>query len=443
MIDRKETGPRVAFATLGCKMNQSESAAMLGLFCSRGYQPVPFGEQADVYVIHTCTVTGQGDQKCRRMVRRAIRRNPAAKVVVTGCYAQVAPDEVAAIPGVNLVIGTKDRSRIVELVEETGPESSRCLVTPWLPDGGTFEELPLDTVARARAMVRIQEGCEGSCSYCIVPRARGPLRSRSPESARSEVKRLIEAGYREIVLTGVNLGAYGRDLGYITLADLVRDLAALEGMGRLRLSSIEPDYFTDDLVDAVTTLDKVCPHFHIPLQSGDDSTLERMRRRYRLTEYQGLLNRLRRSLPGCAVTTDVIVGFPGESETSFENSYRFVEAMAFSRLHVFPYSPRRGTPAASMPGQVPSPVKHERSTCLRQLGKRMAEDYAGRFVGDQLAIVAETIETGGQGRVQGHTGNYLLTAIPGDAQLIGKLVPVKITARNGDRLMGEQAGEPY
>lgn len=431
--------PRVAFATLGCKVNQSEAEALRALFARHGYRVVPFEDEADVYVVHTCTVTHLSDRKCRQMIRRAVRRNPGATVVVSGCYAQVAPEEVAAIPGVKVVVGTRERGRLVELVEKARTAGPMCLVTPWDKPGTAeaFEELPVAGATRARAFVRIEEGCEEFCTYCIVPLARGPVRSRPPAAARAEVERLVRAGYQEIVLTGVNLGAYGRDLGGVTLAGLLRELVRIPGLGRLRLSSVEPNYFSPDLIAVVTAEEKICPHWHIPLQSGDAAVLRRMGRPYTPEAYAALLGELRRRRPGAAITTDVIVGFPGEDEASFERSLAFVADMAFSRLHVFPYSPRRGTPAASLPDQVEPSVKEERSRRMRALGRRLAQAYAGRFVGQELTVVVEREVAGKKGYVEGHSENYLLVSLSGGPELVGRLVPVRITGRVGEALVGE------
>lgn len=431
-------GPKVAFAVLGCKVNQSEAQALQDLFARHGYQVVPFEEEADVYVVHTCTVTRVAERKCRQAIRRAVRTNPRATVVVSGCYSQVAPEEVGAIPGVAVVVGAKHRSRIVELVERARAGERVALVEPW-EDPEPFEELAVESPDRARAFVRVQEGCEGGCTYCIVPRARGPLRSRPPQAVLAEVERLVQAGYREIALTGVNLGAYGLDRGEPGLAGLVRDLAKIPGLGRLRLSSVEPQYFTDELVDTVTGEEKVCPHWHIPLQSGDAATLRRMGRSYSPEEYAAILERLRQRRPDAAVTTDVIVGFPGEDEAAFERSLAFVERMGFSRLHVFAYSPRPGTPAADFPDQVDRRTKEERSRRMRSLGRQLAVAFARRFVGRVLTVLVEREVEGRPGWVQGYSENYVVVRLPGGPEMVGELVPVRITGREGEKLVGERA----
>ncbi|MGB9886034.1 MAG: tRNA (N(6)-L-threonylcarbamoyladenosine(37)-C(2))-methylthiotransferase MtaB [Moorellales bacterium] len=432
----QEERPRIAFATLGCKVNQSEVEAFREMFRRQGYRVVPFEQEADVYLIHTCTVTHLSDRKCRQVIRRAVRQNPAATVVVTGCYAQVAPEEVAAIPGVRVVVGAKGRQGLVEAVEKArAGREPLCLVRPW-EEGESFEELPVGGAERTRALVRVQEGCDNACTYCLVPQARGPARSRPPEAARAEVERLVRSGFREIVLTGVNLGAYGRDLG-TCLADLLRDLVRVPGLGRLRLSSVEPQHFDPELVAVVTGEEKICPHWHIPLQSGDAATLRRMGRTYTPEEYAALVERLRQGRPEGAVTTDVIVGFPGEDEAAFVRTLAFVEAVGFSRLHVFAYSPRRGTAAAELPGQVSAAVKAERSRRLRALGERLARAYAERFVGRELQVLVERPAKSRPTEVEGHSENYLLVRLPGGQECLGHLIPVRICCRRGEELEGE------
>jgi threonylcarbamoyladenosine tRNA methylthiotransferase MtaB len=419
-------------------VNQSEVEAFREQFRRHGYRVVPFEEPAEVYVVHTCTVTHLGDRKCRQAIRRAVRQNPEATVVVSGCYAQVAPEEVLAIPGVRVVVGSKGRRDLVEAVERArASREPLCLVRPW-EEGESFEELPVEGAERARALVRVQEGCDHACTYCLVPRARGPARSRSPEAAREEVKRLVRAGFREIVLTGVNLGAYGRDLG-TSLAALLRELVRVPGLGRLRLSSVEPQYFGPELVGVVAAEEKICPHWHIPLQSGDGAVLRRMGRGYTPEDYRALVERLRRGRPDGAVTTDVIVGFPGEEEAAFGRTLALVEDVGFSRLHVFAYSPRRGTPAAELPGQVPAEVKAERSRRLRALGHRLACAYAERFVGGALTVLVEREAGDRPGRVEGHSENYIRVRLPGGRERIGELVPVRIVRRRGEELEGEPA----
>ncbi|MBC7104304.1 MAG: MiaB/RimO family radical SAM methylthiotransferase, partial [Firmicutes bacterium] len=319
--------PRVSIYTLGCKANQADSAALAGLFRERGYEVVEFPAPAEVYIINTCTVTHLGDKKSRQAIRRAARANPGAVVVVTGCYAQVAPEAVAGLPGVRLVVGTGDRGRLVELVEEVARTGRPRVLVGDARRRREFEELgPALYPTRVRAWVKIQEGCDNFCTYCIVPRARGPVRSRRPEGVVQEVRRLAAEGYGEVVLTGIHIGAYGRDLGDVDLAGLLRRLADLPGLKRLRLSSIEPPEVTPELIRLMAESPVICRHLHIPLQSADDRVLFRMGRRYTAEDYRRLMEAVRAQVPGVAVTTDVMVGFPGEDEEAFRRTRDFVEA---------------------------------------------------------------------------------------------------------------------
>ncbi|KUK12144.1 MAG: MiaB-like tRNA modifying enzyme [Moorella sp. 60_41] len=431
-------GKRVALTGLGCKVNQNELEALKGLFRSAGYQVVPFEEPADVYVVHTCTVTHLSDRKSRQMIRRAVRNNPEAVVAVTGCYAQVAPEEIMGIPGVDVIVGTRDRARLVELVEEARRTGKVVNAVRQPEKGEAFEELPVTQVSRARAFLKIQEGCEEYCTYCIVPYARGPLRSRAPQRVVEEVQRLVAAGYQEIVLTGVHTGAYGRDLpGGVDLDYLLRQLLQVPGLGRLRLSSIDPLDFTPGLIRTLTEREGICPHFHIPLQSGDDFILRRMGRKYTAAQYLELLDRIRERRPRAAITTDIIVGFPGEKEEHFRRTLEVVQRAAFARLHAFPYSPREGTPAASMPDQVPAEVKKERMARLLDLGKSLEEAYAGDFLGETLDVLVEEQVQGEEDLWEGHTGNYLVVRFRSPGDWTGRLVPVVLEEWREGRLWGK------
>ncbi|WP_406677967.1 tRNA (N(6)-L-threonylcarbamoyladenosine(37)-C(2))-methylthiotransferase MtaB [Neomoorella carbonis] len=430
--------PRVALVSLGCKVNQNELEAMKHLFREAGYEIVPFPEKADVYVVHTCTVTHISDRKSRQYIRRALRANPEAVVAVTGCYAQVAPEEVLAIPGVDVIVGTRDRHRLVELVEKAREEGTPVNAVRAHEPGETFEELPLVEVSRARAFLKIQEGCEEFCTYCIVPYARGPLRSRAPEAILAEVERLVADGYLEIVLTGVHTGAYGRDLpGGIDLAGLLKKIVRVPGLQRLRISSIDPLDFTPELKAVLTGEEVICPHYHIPLQSGDDTILQRMGRHYSSHYYLELIASLRSRRPRAAFTSDVMVGFPGETEEQFQNTMVVVKEAALAAIHVFPYSPRRGTPAAAMPDQVAPEVKKERERRLLQLGRRLARQYAREFLNEIMAVLVERPLPGQPGVYEGHTGNYLNVAFPAERDLTGELVSVRLKELRGGLIWGK------
>lgn len=428
---------RIALHSLGCKVNQNEAEAMLHMFRQAGYREVDFNQKADVYLIHTCTVTHLGDRKSRQMIRRAIKQNPAAIIIVSGCYAQMAPDEILEIPGVDLVVGTQDRNRILELVEQVKESRKPINAVRDVLHTKEFEELELEHTDRARAFLKIQEGCQQFCTYCIIPFARGPVRSRDPEKTLREVEKLVENGYKEIVLTGIHTGAYGQDFpqGY-DLNWLVSQIAQVPGLARLRISSLDPNEFTPDFIDTISNHPVICPHFHISLQSGDDEILERMRRSYTTEEYRQLVKKLRLEIPQVAITTDVMVGFPGETAEQHRNSMAFVEEMEFAGLHVFKYSPRIGTKAARFDNQVPPEVKEERSKEMIALGRRLKEKFAQSFLGQKLDVLVE--QQTKDGLWEGHTPNYLKVCFeaPQD-DLRGKILPVKLIEYAGDFILGE------
>lgn len=430
----------VAFYTLGCKVNQYESAALASLFARRGYRVVEdFETVADVYVVNTCTVTATADQKSRKAVRRATRRNPEAVVVVTGCYAQLNPEAVARIPGVSVILGTTGREKLVDLVEEA-MRTSRQVVAVKGFSTGEFEELPALFTARTRAYLKIQEGCRDFCTFCLVPYARGPLRSRKPDAVLYEARRLLDAGFKELVLTGIHIGHYGIDLQPpMELAGLISRIVKLPGLRRLRLSSIEPKEVSPALAELMAEGGPFCPHLHIPLQSGDDAVLVRMGRRYNTAEYREVVESLRKRIPDIAITTDVMVGFPGETESEFANTVAFVRAIGFSGLHVFKFSARPGTPAAEFPNQVPGKVKEERLRIMLETGSELANSYAGNFYGRIVTVLVEGKKAGGLW--EGLTEHYLPAVFEAEGALSGLLVNVAITAVKGKVLYGRILNE--
>ena len=436
MAALREAGMKtVAFYTLGCKVNQYETQGLAALFRARGYRVVPFQERADVYVINSCTVTHTGDRKSRQFIRRAVRNNPDALVVVTGCYAQVAGREVAGIPGVDLVVGTAGRERIVDLVEAAAAGRRPVLAVADVEEAREFEELPglAGAGGRTRAFLKVQEGCRDFCTYCIVPHARGPLRSRAPERVTALAEEAVGRGCRELVLTGTNLGAYGRDLGTVGLADLVRRLARIPGLARLRLSSVEPNELTPELVAAVAESPVCCPHFHLPLQSGSDAVLRRMGRRYTAAEYAALVEMIRGRIAEVAVTADVLVGFPGESEAEHRESLDFVRRAGFAGLHVFVFSRRKGTRAADFPDQIPYRVKQERSREMLALGAVLKERFACRYRGRVVEVLVEKVAAG---RATGYTPNYLKVFFRGGPELVGRLTKVHVQDIEQGNLQG-------
>ena len=425
----------VAFCTLGCKVNQYETATLAALFMDRGYRVVDFDEEADVYVVNTCTVTKTADQKSRQLIRRAVRQNPDAVVVVTGCYAQVQSAAVSGIPGVDVVIGTKGRRGIVEMVEEA-MRTGRQVVRVYDFGGECeFEELPAFFGTRTRAFLKIQEGCRDFCTYCVVPYARGPLRSRKPEAVIDEARRLLAAGFKELVLTGVNIGYYGVEFDPpVKLDKIISLILELPGLMRLRLSSIEPQDVTADLVSLLARERRFCPHLHIPVQSGDDEVLRLMGRRYDTGTYRKVVSLLREGVPNIAITTDVMVGFPGETESAFANTVSFVRDIGFAGLHVFKFSPRPGTPAAMLTGQLPEKEKERRLKVLLAVGAELKEAFANRFIGRVAEVLVERRNP--DGSWEGLCGHYLRVVFKAKKMLVGSIVPVKVDAVKNDTLFG-------
>lgn len=412
---------RFAIATLGCKTNQFESAAMEETLTVAGYRVVPFAEGAELVIINTCTVTAATDSQSRNLIRRARRLNPACRIVVTGCYAQIDPAALADLPGVALVIGNEEKRDLLHLLAADGP---RVQVSDIRQQAGPA--LSLSSFAgRSRAFAQIQNGCDAYCSYCIIPYARGASRSVPPQQVVEQVRGLVQSGYREVVLTGIHIGGYGRDFSTpASLLELVRRIEAETALERLRLGSIEPQEIDEQLIETVAASPVICPHFHIPLQSGDDAVLQRMNRHYSRRFFAELVAKIARRLPEAAIGLDVITGFPGETEQEFANTRRLIEELPLSYLHVFPYSRRPGTPAASMPAQVPGPLAKERAAQLRVLGEQKQQQFAQRFVRRELQVVVE----GGRqaGLCKGLSGNYLQVVFPGPAGLEGQLLPVTI-----------------
>ncbi len=429
---------RVALVSLGCKVNQNELEAIKQIFQKGGYQVVPFPEKADAYVIHTCTVTHVSARKSRQLIRRAVRINPDAVVAVSGCYAQVTPEEILTIPGVDVLVGTQDRKQLLELVTRARKEKSPINMVRDHNREGIFEELPATGQDRARAFVKIQEGCQQYCSYCIIPYARGPLRSRSPRRVLDEVQLLVEKGYQEIVLTGVHIGAYGQEInGDINLSGLLEQMVKVPGLRRLRLGSIEPQDFTPELKVILANEEVICPHFHIPLQSGDDTVLKAMGRNYTGRYFLNLVDYLYSRRSQAAITSDVMVGFPGETEAQFQNTLQVVEKAALADVHVFPYSPRQGTAAAKMPNQIAAETKKGRRQRLLRLGKQLSCQYARQFLNQTLEVLVEKKYANTEDAFQGHTPNYLLVAFSSMADMRGQLVPVKLQTLRKNIIWGQ------
>lgn len=420
---------KIAFITLGCKVNLYDTEAMAELFTEKGYEVVDFEEYADVYLINTCTVTNLGDKKSRQMIRRAKRINPNSVVVATGCYAQVASEEVAKIEGINIVIGTKNRSEIVETVENYVAENGVVNNVSDIMGEKEFEPLQISRLTnRTRAYIKIQEGCNRYCTYCIIPYTRGPIRSRKPEEVIEEVKKLAENGFKEVVLTGIHVASYGLDLGNITLADIIEKVHSVDGIERIRFSSMEPLAIDNEFVARMSKLPKVCDHYHLSLQSGCNRTLKRMNRKYNAEQYAEACERLRNAFPNVAITTDIIVGFPDETEEDFKESLAFAERMKLDKIHTFPYSPKKGTPAAKMKNQISGDVKSQRSKEMIALSDKMNIDFLNNNIGKTVPVLFEDMENGFW---QGHTTNYIKVLAKSDENLNNKIVDVKLDKIHG------------
>ncbi|KSU63749.1 tRNA (N(6)-L-threonylcarbamoyladenosine(37)-C(2))-methylthiotransferase MtaB [[Bacillus] enclensis] len=419
--------PSVAFHTLGCKVNHYETEAIWQLFKEEGYERVDYDSIADVYVINTCTVTNTGDKKSRQVIRRAIRKNPDGVICVTGCYAQTSPGEIMAIPGVDVVVGTQDRRKMLEYIEEYKQERQPINGVTNIMKNRVYEELDVPAFTdRTRASLKIQEGCNNFCTFCIIPWARGLMRSRDPEEVVKQAQQLVDAGYKEIVLTGIHTGGYGEDMKDYNLAMLLRDLEQnVKGLKRIRISSIEASQLTDEVIEVIDQSNIVVRHLHVPLQSGSNTVLKRMRRKYTMEFFAERLEKLKKALPGLAVTSDVIVGFPGETEEEFMETYNFIKEHKFSELHVFPYSKRTGTPAARMDDQIDEEVKNERVHRLIELSNQLAKEYASNFEDEVLEVIPEEVYD--DGRYVGYTDNYLKVVFPATEEMVGQLVKVKIT----------------
>lgn len=424
---------KIAFTTLGCKVNLYDSEAMAELFAEKGYEIADFDEVADIYVINTCTVTNFGDKKSRQMIRRARRRNPDSIIVATGCYAQVSPETVAGIDGINIVIGTKDRSKVVEIVENYRAEQGVLNAVSDIKGEKEFERLKVSKLKdRTRAYIKIQEGCNRYCSYCIIPYARGPVRSRKPEDIMDEVKALARNGFKEVVLTGIHVASYGIDLGNITLADIIKMVHEVDGIERIRFSSMEPRAVSDEFIERMSKLPKVCEHYHLSLQSGSDTTLKNMNRKYTSEEYAAACERLRKAFPHVAITTDIIVGFPTETEENFKESYDFAKKVKLSKIHVFPYSPKEGTPAAKMRPQVAPEVKNERSHKMLKLSDKLNREFMSAYINKPMEVLFERLDNG---YYEGHTRNYIKVLCKSDRDLTNQLVTVRLTDIAGEETM--------
>ncbi len=429
------SGCKVFFQTLGCKVNQYESEAMQKLFEANGYELAQEISEADVIVVNTCTVTAVSSQKSRQMIRRAAGANKNAVLVVVGCYAQSEPDEISKIDGVDVIIGTKDRVRVVKLVElALSNRGEKILQVGNVNDIRDFEELP-HTPHRTRAFLKIEDGCNNFCSYCIIPYVRGRVRSRKLESIRAECLELKAAGYKEIVLTGIHIGAYGRDFqSKINLVDAIKTVLDAANPLRLRLGSLESAEMSDELIDLLKSDGRICNHVHLPLQAGSDEILRAMRRPYTTKNFAELTARLVKEIPEISIGTDLIVGFPGETDKHFSETLEFIQTQPFSKIHVFPYSARVGTVAATLPDQIPSQVKKFRAGRALEISRAKSQKFSERLLGKTVEIIAETSTNG---VVDGLTKNYVRVYTPDKNIALGEVIKVKVEKIFNDGVFGE------
>ena len=425
---------KVAFVSLGCKVNQYETNAMSQEFIQAGYEVVDFNDVADIYIVNTCTVTNIADRKSRQMLRRVKEINSEAVLVACGCYAQVGKEELEKIEDIDLIIGNNEKKDIVEIVENYRQEKN-CFseITDVMQQKEYVEFGTTTYTEKTRAVVKIQDGCDRFCSYCIIPFARGRVRSRKPENVVTEVEQIVDNGIKEIVITGIHIASYGKDFrNGIGLIDLLEELNKIEGLKRIRLGSIEPTIITEEFVSRLAKLEKICDHFHLSLQSGCDETLKRMNRRYTCEEFEQGTKLLRKAFPNAALTTDIIVGFPGETEEEFNITYEFLKKIAFYKMHIFKYSQRKGTKAAVMPNQVDGSVKEQRSKMLLKLSDENEKMYNSEYVGKTVEVLFE--EKDGE-FFKGHTSNYIEVWAEGEG-LENVICNVKVTENVDNRLIG-------
>ncbi|MBQ4050135.1 MAG: tRNA (N(6)-L-threonylcarbamoyladenosine(37)-C(2))-methylthiotransferase MtaB [Oscillospiraceae bacterium] len=425
---------RIAFTTLGCKVNQYETECLAELFSQNGFEVVEPDEAADVYVINSCTVTASGDKKTRQMLRRMKKKNPGSIAALTGCYPQAFPDKAAAIPEADIVTGTKDRLDLLDKVQKALEGERIVSVTPHIR-GELFEPMRVNGLrGRSRAYLKIEDGCERYCSYCIIPTARGPIRSKPMEDIREEVTALADAGYKEVVLVGINLSSYGKETG-LRLIDAIELCCSVPGIERVRLGSLEPELLTGDDIARMAKLKNFCPQFHLSLQSGCDRTLKAMNRHYDSAEYARIVRDIRASFDNAAITTDIMVGFAGETEEDHKASLAFAEEIGFAKVHVFAYSRREGTVAARRPDQVPEPVKDLRSREMIELTDRTRDEFLLSQVGRVEDVLVETTKT--PFGYEGFTMNYTPVAVDCPPETCGKIVRVRITAALNGTCLGE------
>ena len=428
---------KVAFYTLGCKVNQYETNGMIQAFLEKGYEIVDFTEKSDIYIINTCTVTSISDKKSRQMIRRTKQLNPEAIVVAVGCYAQVAKDKLEEIKDIDLILGISEKTEIIKYVEEEIKERNpKTYISDVMHQKQFVDFGSVNYTDKNRVAIKVQDGCNQFCTYCIIPYARGRIRSRKIENVKKEVEDLAQKGIKEIVITGIHVASYGKDLEEnIGLIDLLEEINKIDGIERIRLSSLEPTLITEEFVKRLSKLAKICDHFHLSLQSGCNETLKRMNRHYTTEDFKKATELLRKTYPNVALTTDIIVGFPGETEEEFNITYDFLKEINFYKMHVFKYSPRHGTKAEKMPNQIDGNIKEERSKKLIELSDKNEINQNKRYINKNLDVLIEEFE---EGYYKGHTTNYIMVKIQENTNnLQNKIVTIKIIDNEGIDLIGK------
>ncbi len=428
---------KVAFYTLGCKVNQYETNGMIQAFLQNGYEIVDFTEKSDIYIINTCTVTSISDKKSRQMIRRTKQLNPDAIVVAVGCYAQVAKDKLEEIKDIDLILGISEKTEIIKYVEEELKERNpKTYISDVMHQKQFVDFGSVNYTDKNRVAIKVQDGCNQFCTYCIIPYARGRIRSRKIENVRKEVEDLAKKGIKEIVITGIHVASYGKDLEEnIGLIDLLEEINKINGIERIRLSSLEPTLITQEFVERLSKLEKICDHFHLSLQSGCNATLKRMNRHYATEDFKKATELLRKTYPNVALTTDIIVGFPGETDEEFNITYNFLKEINFYKMHIFKYSPRHGTKAEKMPNQIDGNIKEERSKKLIELSDKNEIQQNKKYINENLNVLIEEFE---DGYYKGHTTNYIMVKMQENANnLQNKIVTAKIIDNDGIELIGK------
>lgn len=430
---------KVAFSTLGCRVNVYESEAMIEKFIKDGYEITNFEKFSDVYVINTCTVTNMGDKKSRQMISRARRKNPEAIIAVVGCYSQIASDEISKIEGVDVVLGTRNKGDIVYYVNRAREEKKQFVEVSDVLRNKNFEELDIEEYQdKTRAFLKIQDGCNKFCSYCLIPFARGAVCSKDPKKLLKEVHELAENGFKEIILSGVHTASYGVDLeGNWSLVKVLEEINKVEGIERIRIGSIDPTFFSEGVIEKITTLEKMCPHFHLSLQSGCDATLKRMNRHYTTEDYKTVVENLRKYISDVSITTDIIAGFPGESERDFNGTYKFLSEIELAKMHIFKYSPRKGTKAAEMMLQVDGNIKEQRSESLITLAEKLENEFMNKFIGRTMNVLYEEESKELSNHYVGYTPNYIKVITKSDESLQGKIVETRLKEVDKGYILGE------